>query len=112
MCGLGKIDIQDWRANTRLKHCTADSNVVKWFWKAVESFDEERRARLLQFVTGSSRVPLQGFKALQGQNIHIHTHTQIFKQRGQMLKERMHLEKEKKSTTMEKFHPKSLKIRH
>ncbi|NXD63799.1 SMUF2 ligase, partial [Eolophus roseicapillus] len=33
---------------------------------AVEFFDEERRARLLQFVTGSSRVPLQGFKALQG----------------------------------------------
>ena len=27
---------------------------------------EEMRARLLQFVTGSSRVPLQGFKALQG----------------------------------------------
>ena len=24
------------------------------------------RARLLQFVTGSSRVPLQGFKGLQG----------------------------------------------
>uniref|UniRef100_A0A8B9K057 HECT-type E3 ubiquitin transferase n=1 Tax=Astyanax mexicanus TaxID=7994 RepID=A0A8B9K057_ASTMX len=66
VCGLGKIDIHDWRANTRLKHCTADSNVVKWFWKAVETFDEERRARLLQFVTGSSRVPLQGFKALQG----------------------------------------------
>lgn len=66
MCGLGKIDISDWKANTRLKHCTPDSNIVKWFWKAVESFDEERRARLLQFVTGSSRVPLQGFKALQG----------------------------------------------
>lgn len=32
----------------------------------MELFDEERRARLLQFVTGSSRVPLQGFKALQG----------------------------------------------
>uniref|UniRef100_A0A8C9TUA7 HECT-type E3 ubiquitin transferase n=1 Tax=Scleropages formosus TaxID=113540 RepID=A0A8C9TUA7_SCLFO len=66
ICGLGKIDINDWKANTRLKHCTPDSNIVKWFWKAVESFDEERRARLLQFVTGSSRVPLQGFKALQG----------------------------------------------
>lgn len=76
VCGLGKIDIQDWRVNTRLKHCTADSSVVKWFWKAVELFDEERRARLLQFVTGSSRVPLQGFKALQGQNMtHTHTHT-------------------------------------
>uniref|UniRef100_A0A8C6KNX6 HECT-type E3 ubiquitin transferase n=1 Tax=Nothobranchius furzeri TaxID=105023 RepID=A0A8C6KNX6_NOTFU len=66
VCGLGKIDVADWKSNTRLKHCTPDSNIVKWFWKAVESFDEERRARLLQFVTGSSRVPLQGFKALQG----------------------------------------------
>uniref|UniRef100_A0A8C9Z034 E3 ubiquitin-protein ligase n=1 Tax=Sander lucioperca TaxID=283035 RepID=A0A8C9Z034_SANLU len=66
VCGLGKIDISDWKSNTRLKHCTPESNIVKWFWKAVESFDEERRARLLQFVTGSSRVPLQGFKALQG----------------------------------------------
>ncbi|XP_068920051.1 E3 ubiquitin-protein ligase SMURF2 isoform X2 [Petaurus breviceps papuanus] len=66
ICGLGKIDVSDWKVNTRLKHCTPDSNIVKWFWKAVEYFDEERRARLLQFVTGSSRVPLQGFKALQG----------------------------------------------
>uniref|UniRef100_A0A8C9T3N1 HECT-type E3 ubiquitin transferase n=1 Tax=Scleropages formosus TaxID=113540 RepID=A0A8C9T3N1_SCLFO len=64
--GLGKIDLNDWKANTRLKHCTPDSNVVKWFWQAMETFDEERRGRLLQFVTGSTRVPLQGFKALQG----------------------------------------------
>ena len=28
------------------------------------------RARLLQFVTGSSRVPLQGFKALQVLDLH------------------------------------------
>uniref|UniRef100_A0A8C6KKT7 HECT-type E3 ubiquitin transferase n=1 Tax=Nothobranchius furzeri TaxID=105023 RepID=A0A8C6KKT7_NOTFU len=64
--GLGKIDLADWKANTRLKHCTSESNVVRWFWQAVEDFSEERRGRLLQFVTGSTRVPLQGFKALQG----------------------------------------------
>ncbi|GFT89132.1 e3 ubiquitin-protein ligase SMURF2 [Nephila pilipes] len=64
--GLGKIDLEDWKINTRLKHCNPDTNIVKWFWKAVESYNEEQRARLLQFVTGSSRVPLQGFKALQG----------------------------------------------
>ncbi|PRD28874.1 UNVERIFIED_CONTAM: smurf2 [Trichonephila clavipes] len=64
--GLGKIDLEDWKINTRLKHCNPDTNIVKWFWKAVESYSEEQRARLLQFVTGSSRVPLQGFKALQG----------------------------------------------
>jgi len=64
--GIGKIDIVDWRSNTRLKHCTAETPVVKWFWEIVEGYSEEMRARLLQFVTGSSRVPLQGFKALQG----------------------------------------------
>ncbi|RXM32529.1 E3 ubiquitin-protein ligase SMURF1 [Acipenser ruthenus] len=47
--GLGKLDLNDWKANTRLKHCVADSNMVKWFWQAVESFDEERRGRLLHF---------------------------------------------------------------
>lgn len=58
--GLGQIDLEDWKANVRLKHCTPLSNIVQWFWRAVDSYSEERRARLLQFVTGSSRVPLQG----------------------------------------------------
>lgn len=43
--GLGKIDVLDWRKHTKLKHCTSDTNIVKWYWKAVESFDEEKRAR-------------------------------------------------------------------
>jgi len=64
--GLGTIDLQDWKSNTRLKHCMAETPQVIWFWKIVENYSEEMRARLLQFVTGSSRVPLQGFKALQG----------------------------------------------
>jgi len=64
--GLGTIDLQDWKTNTRLKHCTVETPQVVWFWNIVGSYSEEMRARLLQFVTGSSRVPLQGFKALQG----------------------------------------------
>ena len=64
--GLGKIDVDDWKLNTRLKHCSQETPLVRWFWRAVDEYDEEHRARLLQFVTGSSRVPLQGFKALQG----------------------------------------------
>lgn len=42
--------------------------VVLWFWQAVESFDNEERLRLLQFVTGTSSVPIAGFKALRGSN--------------------------------------------
>eukprot|EP00111_Clytia_hemisphaerica_P022419 TCONS_00065893-protein len=66
ICGLGKIDLKDWKNYTNLKHCTKDHNIVLWFWEVVEKYDEEQRARLLQFVTGSSRIPIQGFKALQG----------------------------------------------
>lgn len=67
--GVGKIDIQDWKNNTRLKHCTTDTSVVKWFWFIVTQYSDERKAQLLQFVTGSSRVPIEGFKALQGEYI-------------------------------------------
>lgn len=40
--------------------------VVQWFWEVVkDDFDQEQRARLLQFVTGTSGVPAQGFACLQ-----------------------------------------------
>jgi hypothetical protein len=32
----------------------------------MNEFDDEQRARYLQFATGTSRVPAQGFGALQG----------------------------------------------
>jgi len=34
----------------------------------MKSFEQEDRARFLQFVTGTSRVPLQGFSSLEGMN--------------------------------------------
>lgn len=64
--GISKIDVNDWKANTRLKQCTNETPQIIWFWQIVESYSPEMRAQLLQFVTGSCRVPLQGFRALQG----------------------------------------------
>uniref|UniRef100_A0A8C7SCS5 HECT-type E3 ubiquitin transferase n=1 Tax=Oncorhynchus mykiss TaxID=8022 RepID=A0A8C7SCS5_ONCMY len=40
--------------------------VIQWFWKVVESLTQEERVLLLQFVTGSSRVPHGGFAFLMG----------------------------------------------
>jgi hypothetical protein len=37
-------------------------------FQAVYSFNNEMRARLLQFVTGTSRVPMNGFAELYGSN--------------------------------------------
>lgn len=39
---------------------------IQWFWRALRSFDQADRAKFLQFVTGTSKVPLQGFAALEG----------------------------------------------
>ncbi|XP_044474315.1 E3 ubiquitin-protein ligase UPL1-like isoform X2 [Mangifera indica] len=64
--GLPEIDLDDLRANTEYTGYTAASNVVQWFWEVVKAFNKEDMARLLQFVTGTSKVPLEGFKALQG----------------------------------------------
>lgn len=36
--------------------------------QAVYSFNNETRSRLLQFVTGTSRVPMNGFAELYGSN--------------------------------------------
>eukprot|EP00127_Corallochytrium_limacisporum_P001271 Clim_evm6s48 gene=Clim_evmTU6s48 len=69
ICGLTEIDIDDWEAHTQYRApLHAGSKEVKWFWKAVRSFDNERRARLLQFATGTSRIPIGGFAELQGSN--------------------------------------------
>jgi E3 ubiquitin-protein ligase NEDD4 len=40
--------------------------VIKWFWVCLCSWSAERKARLLQFTTGMSHVPVNGFKDLQG----------------------------------------------
>ncbi|XP_026175587.1 E3 ubiquitin-protein ligase NEDD4-like isoform X3 [Mastacembelus armatus] len=69
MCGLGDVDVNDWRQNTKYKNGYCSNHVViQWFWKTVLLMDAEKRIRLLQFVTGTSRVPMNGFAELYGSN--------------------------------------------
>lgn len=65
--GMQEIEVEDWKRNTDYRDCTKEDPTVKWFWQCVqERLDNEQRTRLLQFVTGTSRVPVNGFKDLQG----------------------------------------------
>jgi E3 ubiquitin-protein ligase HUWE1 len=66
--GLPDINVEDWKANTEYHNYTQNSPQIHWFWRAVRSFDKEEQAKLLQFVTGTSKVPLNGFKELEGMN--------------------------------------------
>lgn len=64
--GLPDIDVDDWKNNTTYVNYTSNCKQISYFWRAVRSFDLEERAKLLQFVTGTSKVPLNGFKELTG----------------------------------------------
>ena len=71
MCGVPTIDIDDWMENTvyqgYFERKGEQAITCKWFWEVVrEEFDQEKRARLLQFVTGTCGVPSRGFSVLQG----------------------------------------------
>lgn len=64
--GLPEIDVDDWKANTEYHNYNANSPQVTWFWRIVRAMSNEERAKLLQFITGTSKVPLNGFKDLEG----------------------------------------------
>ncbi|KAI9105930.1 hypothetical protein DFS34DRAFT_601472 [Phlyctochytrium arcticum] len=64
--GISDIDVDDWKKCTDYRGYQETDDVVQWFWKCVREWDKEKKARLLQFVTGTSRIPVNGFKDLQG----------------------------------------------
>ena len=64
--GLPQIDITDLRANTEYYSYSTDSHAIRMFWEVLLSFDRENKANFLQFVTGTSKVPIDGFGSLQG----------------------------------------------
>ncbi|BGP37861.1 hypothetical protein JCM10449v2_001787 [Rhodotorula kratochvilovae] len=64
--GMSEIDVDDWQKHTDYRGYQQTDEVVQWFWKAVKSWPTEKKSRLLQFTTGTSRIPVNGFKDLQG----------------------------------------------
>jgi E3 ubiquitin-protein ligase HUWE1 len=44
------------RSNTEYSGYSPASPVIQWYWEVVQGFSKEDKARLLQFVTGTSKV--------------------------------------------------------
>lgn len=65
ICGQPKIDVEDLKANTEYSNYTENSPQIQWFWKLMKDFSEEQKAWFLSFVTGTTQVPLDGFKVGQ-----------------------------------------------
>jgi len=76
--GLPNIDMDDWIRHTDYTGDFAgqpNHRVVQWFWEIVRGLEQENKAKLLQFVTGTAGVPVQGFAALQGNDGNIRKFT-------------------------------------
>ncbi|RYP03411.1 hypothetical protein DL764_005170 [Monosporascus ibericus] len=64
--GIAEIDVDDWKKHTDYRGYTETDEVIQFFWQTVRTWDGEQKSRLLQFTTGTSRIPVNGFKDLQG----------------------------------------------
>ena len=63
---MQEYDIDDWQRNTVYRNYAKNTKQIVWFWQAISTFDNEKRSRLLQFVTGTCRLPVGGFAELIG----------------------------------------------
>lgn len=64
--GLPDIDVDDLRKNTEYIGWKVTDKEIQWFWNIMTTLTSNQKAAFLQFVTGSSKVPLAGFGELQG----------------------------------------------
>ena len=64
--GLPDIDIHDLKKNTEYQGYRTTDKEIGWFWNVMFSLNKSEKAAFLQFSTGSSKVPLNGFAELQG----------------------------------------------
>jgi hypothetical protein len=66
ICGRPFIDVKEWKENSVYKgKYSKSSSCVKWFWEEIYKLNQENLRRFLQFSTGSSRVPINGFQNLE-----------------------------------------------
>ncbi|ELP88000.1 ubiquitin protein ligase, putative [Entamoeba invadens IP1] len=64
--GMPEIDGTDLKNNTLYRGYRESDKVIEWFWNVFGEMEQRQKVLFVQFVTGSSKVPLGGFKNLSG----------------------------------------------
>lgn len=63
MNGKPTIDVEELRASTVFQGGYSEhSQVVLWLWQALREFSQEMRGVFLKFMTGTNKIPLDGFE--------------------------------------------------
>jgi len=66
ICGEQEFDFNDLETSTEYDGGYAkDTPVVRWFWETVHGMSLEDKRKLLQFTTGSDRIPVGGLSRLK-----------------------------------------------
>eukprot|EP00094_Tigriopus_californicus_P011428 TCALIF_11033-PA protein Name:"Similar to AREL1 Apoptosis-resistant E3 ubiquitin protein ligase 1 (Homo sapiens)" AED:0.25 eAED:0.25 QI:0/0/0/0.5/1/1/2/0/895 len=65
LCGCRHYDLNDLKLNHIVIRTGPSSVTMQWFWAALKNFTPEQFERLVQFITGSSRLPPGGFGELK-----------------------------------------------
>uniref|UniRef100_A0A7S3GFX7 HECT-type E3 ubiquitin transferase n=1 Tax=Palpitomonas bilix TaxID=652834 RepID=A0A7S3GFX7_9EUKA len=68
VCGTSSFDVEDFEQNVEW---TVPRHMISWFCNTLRRFSPEQKSRFLQFVTGSSRLPAQGFRGYSPHRIKI-----------------------------------------
>ena len=63
--GTPFIDVEDWRINTQYKNYNDYDETIIIFWEVISSLSQDELSDFLLFCTGSSKVPIGGFKSLE-----------------------------------------------
>ncbi|XP_008200479.2 E3 ubiquitin-protein ligase TRIP12 isoform X1 [Tribolium castaneum] len=69
-CGSPRDSIAGWDIKTLMECCkpdhgyTPDSRAIRFLFEVLSSYDREEQRMFVQFLTGSPRLPVGGFKAL------------------------------------------------
>ncbi len=58
MSGMPSVDLKDLKQNTDYQGYSPTDPVIKWYWEILEEYTNEDLARLVQFITGTSKIPL------------------------------------------------------
>ena len=66
LCGSANVgNFEDLAKVTKYIGYRSEEDVVVWFWEIVLSYSEIMKRKLLLFVTGSDRVPINGLRELR-----------------------------------------------
>jgi len=77
VCGSADIDVKLLESCTEYSGCSPSDQHVRFFWQALEEFNQEERSALVRFTWGRSRLPLTAAGFTQRFKLQSFGHTPI-----------------------------------